>query len=401
LTEARLSERVGAAVSDGELERRWKALRSAMEDAGLDVLVCHTNTDGLGGYPKYLTDISTAAGYPLSVVFPREGPMTLVMHGPRGAERQLPAEGDGLLRGVAQVLSSWSFSSAHYTGTDDAEQIVRALRPHARGSIGLVGTTQMPHPLVEHLHAELPRTTFSEASDLVDRIKAIKSDEEKEWIRRAAAMQAKVFEATLAAIEPGRREWDVISEAWRVTRDLGGDGGVLMIGAAPAGEPAMPNVARHQNRVIQEGDRLTLLVESAGPGGWYSELGRMIVLGQASDEMREEFEITLGAQRLCRELLKPGASSSEIFDAYNAYMREHGRDEERRLHCHGQGVDIVERPFVRSDESMPIGEHMNIACHPMYVHAGTMYWLCDGFLIGADGASKPLHDVAQKIFELG
>jgi Xaa-Pro aminopeptidase len=400
LSTATLSERVHAPVSDGELERRWTALRSSMEQAGLDALVLHTNTDCLGGYVKYVSDLSTAGGYPMSVVFPRDEPMALVMHGPHGVERALPPEGDGLLRGVAHVYTSWSFSSAYYCADNDAELIVRALRPYAAGAIGLVGTTQMPHPLVDHLKRELPDATFTEASDLVDRVKAIKSEEEKDGIRAAAALQEAAFDAALAAIEPGRREWDVVAEAHRVSRELGSEGGVLMVGSAAPGEPALPNVPRHQNRTIQAGDRITLLIESAGPGGWYTELGRMAVVGQASDQMQEEFELTLAAQRFCRELLKPGASSAEVFERYNAFLRDHGRDEERRLHCHGQGQDIVERPLVRSDEPMAIAEHMNIACHPMYAHEGTMYWLCDGFLIGPDGASEPLHRVPQKIFEL-
>ncbi|HEY2601595.1 MAG TPA: M24 family metallopeptidase [Thermoleophilaceae bacterium] len=400
MSAAALSDRVHEPVSTGELERRWSALRSAMEREGIDALVMHTSTDCLGGYAKYVSDTSTADGYPLSVVFPRDAAMTLVTHGPHGAERTLGPDGDGLLRGVRAVRSTWSFSSAHYCRHYDAEAIVKALEPYARGAVGLVGTTQMPHPLVEHLRRELPRAEFSEASDLVDRVKAIKSDEEKDGIRRAAALQTAAFEAALAAIEPGRREWDVVVAAETKSRELGSEYGVLMIGSAPPGEPALPNVPRHQNRTIQAGDRLTLLVESAGPGGLFTELGRMLVVGKATDAMHEEFEFALGAQRFCRELLVPGASSAEVFDSYNAYLREHGRDEERRLHCHGQGYDIVERPLVRSDESMALAEHMNIACHPMYVRDGVMYWVCDGFLIGPDGASEPLHDVPQKIFEL-
>ena len=42
MSSATLSERVHAPVSDGELERRWAALRSSLEDAGLEALVLHT-----------------------------------------------------------------------------------------------------------------------------------------------------------------------------------------------------------------------------------------------------------------------------------------------------------------------------------------------------------------------
>ena len=66
-------------------------------------------------------------------------------------------------------------------------------------------------------------------------------------------------------------------------------------------------------------------------------------------------------------LLKPGAPCKDVFEAYNAFMRKNGRPEEKRLHCHGQGYDLVERPLIRSDEPMKIEKDMNIVVHPTYI----------------------------------
>ena len=46
-------------------------------------------------------------------------------------------------------------------------------------------------------------TRFVEAADLLDKIKAIKSPEEQDLIRRAAAMQDAAMRAAFAAVEPG------------------------------------------------------------------------------------------------------------------------------------------------------------------------------------------------------
>jgi Xaa-Pro aminopeptidase len=344
--------------------------------------------------------VSAGGGYPLSIVFPRDDDMTLVMHGPHGAERTLPPEGDGLLRGVKTVATTWSFASAAYCRHYDAQRVVAALTPVAGGRIGLVGSAQMPHPMVEHLAAELGTATFFEASDLVDPIKAIKSEEERAAIRGVAAQQEAAFHAALAAIEPGRRESDVVTAALCASQEHGSEGGVIMVGSGPPGEPAFPNPRRHQNRTLRERDRLVVLIESSGPGGAYTELGRTVVLGPATDAMHAEHAFAVEAQRRCTKMLVPGAASREVFAAYNAHLREHGRPEEQRLHCHGQGYDIVERPLVRADEPMAIAQDMNIACHPMYVRDGMTYWVCDGFFIGPDGPCERLHDVPQQIFEV-
>jgi Xaa-Pro aminopeptidase len=109
----------------------------------------------------------------------------------------------------------------------------------------------------------------------------------------------------------------------------------------------------------------------------------------------------LKAQKFTTDLLKPGASCKAVWDRYNGFMRDHGRPEEKRLHCHSQGYDMVERPMVRFDETMPVGAGMIVAAHPTYVTERTYSWVCDNFLIGERGVVERLHKFPQKIFELG
>jgi Metallopeptidase family M24 len=71
-----------------------------------------------------------------------------------------------------------------------------------------------------------------------------------------------------------------------------------------------------------------LLIENNGPGGHYAELGRTCVLGSAPERLLEEHRFTLRAREHCLGLLRPGAPAAEVFAAYNAFMREHGRPED-------------------------------------------------------------------------
>jgi len=143
----------------------------------------------------------------------------------------------------------------------------------------------------------------------------------------------------------------------------------------------------------------TLLIESDGPGGMYTELGRMCSLGPVPQRLQEEFEFALEAQRFTLDRLRPGAAAAEIFAEYNEFMRANGRPPERRVHCHGQGYDLVERPFVRFDETFTIEADVNMACHPKYVRDGVFAWICDNYLIGPDGPGPRLHAFPQAISE--
>jgi Xaa-Pro aminopeptidase len=293
-----------------------------------------------------------------------------------------------------------SFASAAYTAENDAKLAEKALAGCAGGTIGLLGTAAMSFALVDYLKRALPGATFVDASEMVDRIKAVKSAEEIAFMRRTTAMQDAAMEAVLAAIRPGMRDLEVAAVAEQFGHRHGSEQGLFLCASGPVGTAAVFGNRHVQNRVIREGDQFTLLIENNGPGGFYTEIGRTCVLGRASEEMHEEFAFVLEAQKFTASLLRPGASCAEIWNTYNAFMREHGRPEEKRLHCHSQGYDMVERPLVRYDETMAIGRDMVVALHPTYVTERTYSWICDNFLIGERGVVERLHKLPQKIFEI-
>lgn len=395
------NERVNHPISNQELERRWTAVRAAMAANRVDVLLAQANNDFMGGYVKYLTDVPATNGYPATVVFPRDERMTVIGMGPHGAVRELPPHGDGLRRGVARFMSTPSFASAPYTAEYDAQLAEKALERYRNATIGLLGTAAMSFALVDTLKRSLPKAKFVDASDMVDRIKAVKSAEEIEFMRRVAAMQDTAMDAVMKGIRPGMRDLEVAAIAESVGHSHGSEQGLFLCASGPVGTAAVFGNRHVQNRVIREGDQFTLLIENNGPGGFYTEIGRTCVLGRASEEMHEEFAFVLKAQKFTTGLLKPGASCKAIWDTYNGFMRENGRPEEKRLHCHSQGYDMVERPMVRFDETMPVGKDMVVALHPTYVTERTYSWVCDNFLIGEHGVVERLHRFPQKIFELG
>jgi Xaa-Pro aminopeptidase len=398
---AEANERINTAISDAELERRWSAVRAAMDARGIDVLLMQANNDFIGGYVKYFTDIPATNGYHQTVVFPRDDRMSVVAQGPFGADRRLPPEGDGVRRGTARFMGTPSYGSAFYTAEYDAGLAEKALERYAGGTVGLLGTAAMSYALVDCLkRGKLSKSKFVDASDMVDAIKAIKSEEELALIRRTAAMQDAAMEAVFKAIKPGMRDIEVAAVAEQVGHGLGSEQGLFLCASAPVGVSAMFGNRHLQNRVIQPGDQYTLLIENNGPGGFYTELGRTCVLGKATQEMKDEFAFVLEAQKFMLEQLRPGALCKDIFAAYNEFMRRNGRPEEKRLHCHGQGYDMVERPLIRFDETMAIRKDMNIVVHPTYATARTFSWVCDNYLIGAEGVAEKLHKFPQKIFEL-
>jgi Xaa-Pro aminopeptidase len=392
-------QRLNVPISTAELQRRWSAVRAAMAEQKIDVLLMQNNQDHMGACVKYFTDIPAVNGYPHTVVFPRDDDMTVVTQGPFGGVDK--PEPGSVWRGVKQLLMTPSFSSAVYTHEYDPELAGKALAPYAKGTIGLVGTYQMSFAMVDWVKRQFPAARFVDASDLVDRIKVIKSAEEMELIRRTARNQDGAMKAAFAAVKPGMRDIEVAAVATHYSVSHGSENGIYLCASCPPGQGQFFGPRHFQNRVIEKGDQIALLIEDSGPGGMYTELGRSCIVGKVPQAMKDEFAIVLEARKFTLDLLKPGASCKDIWDANNEFQAKHGRPLEGRLYCHGQGYELVERPLVRCDEPMAIAKGMNITVHPSYVYGGWLNWVCDNYLIEANGPGPRLHQFPEAIIEVG
>lgn len=392
-----ISERVNTAISMAELERRWASLRAMMEREGIDVLVAQNNNDHMGGPVKYLTDNPATNGYPMTVVLPRDDDMTVVRQGPRDGVTALPHEGNGVFRGVKRLLTTPNFVTAHFTAHADADLVLTGLAPYARGTIGIVGPTQMSYAMGARLREALPDARFVDATEAFDQIKGQRSDEEIVLIRRTAEIQDAALHLAFSKAEPGMRESDVAAIALNHCQRNGGEQGIFMCASGPAGTPMRLSPRHQQNRVLRDGDQFVLLVETNGPGGLYAEIGRTLFFGPIPTRLEDEFGFTLEARHQIVDRLVPGADPAAIFARYGDFMHKHGRPEDKRLVGHAQGYDMVERPLIRDDETMVLSAGMNMAVHPTYVHDNMMSWICDNYLIAADGPAERLHRFPEEL----
>ena len=396
-------ERINVQISTQELQRRWKAVREAMKDEGIDVLIMQNNNQFLGGYVKWFTDVPAFYGYPTTVVFPREDEMTVINIGPQmdpaSSLTDLSTQG-WAFRGVKNRFTAPYFPSLHYSKTYDAELVVDLLKPMKDCRIGFVALGHIPAAFYNFIKTNLPSTQFTDATDLVDHIKAVKSNEEIDLIKRTAALQDTCFETALKAIKPGVRDSEIMALVQHTAHGLGSEQQLIMAGSAPMGFPCPMRKRHFMNREMREGDQFTLMIEVNGPGGLYAELSRNCVLGRASDELLELCEIAKETQQITLDLLKPGADPKDIFAANNAFLKSKGLPEEKRLYAHGQGYDLVERPAIRDDEPMKLTANMNVTVHPIVASKTAFTWICDNYLITDEGISVCLHKTPKKIFEL-
>ena len=388
--------RTNSPISAAEMERRWQLTRGVMADLGVDALVTQAREDWMGGYVRWLTDVPANNGYPRTVIFFADRPMTIVEMGAFGTDRRTDPSVQAT-RGVDRVLGTPSFHSIVYSIDYDTELVVRALGEAGARRIGILCPQALPHSLVCGLEKNFESV---DASDALDGVKPIKSAEEIRLIREIAALQDKVFEEVCDFIRPGLTDRQIATHAETVGRRLGSDQGIHLGLSAPLGEPSRFMNRPFRTRELQSGDHMSLLIEVNGPGGIYLEIARTMVLGKADDHLLQAFANVKAAQDRTLSLMKPGAEPAAIAKAHDEWMQARGLPPESRLYAHGQGCEMVERPLIRKDETLPLAENMLLAVHPGYDDGRVFAVICDNYLVTSTGMSDCLHKTEKKVFEL-
>jgi Xaa-Pro aminopeptidase len=388
-------ERLTTCISTGELERRWAAAREMMREKKIDFLLMRNDEEFLGGYVRWFSDIPARHSFPFTVIFPAHDEMTLISCG--GTPPADPFPPQWAARGVKRRLGAPYFASIHYTSTMDAELAVGVLKEKKRATIGLVGRSFIPITFYEFLRKHLPGYKFVDVTDPIDHLKVIKSPEEIELIKRTAKLQDVAMEHVKKSIKPGLRDFEILAEAQYSTVKQGSERQLVLVGSAPPGVPARWQFRHFQNRVIREGDQVSVLIEVNGPGGFFTELGRIFSVGEPPQALQEAFGVAVEAQALSQKLMKPGSNPKDIWNANNEFLQKKGYQPERRQYAHGQGYDMMERPGIRYDEPMKIRPGMNIAIHPFAINQAAWAVVTDNYLITETGECTCLHKSPKEI----
>lgn len=384
--------------SRAEMERRWALVRARLRDLGAQALIVQGYEDKVGGNVKWLTD--TPAGYPRTVIFHADGPMTVVESGAQGQVRSF----DGMhedLPGIGAVITTWAFQTAQFTSRLNAQAALDVIRARGYGRVAVAGETMMPHGFVAALHDGLRGVTqVLDETEFLDGCKARKSAEEMVQIRHTAATQDAVFAKLLSFVRPGLRDFEVNAFIDHELQLLGAERGTYIGRSAAPGQPSTFGYRHFQGRTIAPSDHITVLLESNGLGGQWTELGRTLCFGRADPELLEGFELCREAQAHTVRRCKPGALAADIARAHDAFMLAHGGVRELRLYAHGMGYDMVERPLIREDETMALEAGCSLAIHPTHPTRCMQAHICDNVLIGLDGQVSFIHETSKQVFEL-
>jgi Xaa-Pro dipeptidase len=170
-----------------------------------------------------------------------------------------------------------------------------------------------------------------EASDLVSRIRLVKSKAELAYVRKAGRLGDLALAAAIKETRPGADEGRILAHQQAAIFAGGGDypGNEFIIGSGP---DALLCRYKSGRRKLSKRDQLTL--EFAGVYRHYhAAFMRTLIIGKPRPHHLRMEKAARDALAAVEQVLRPGHTAGDVFDAHARAMDAHGMQKHRMNAC--------------------------------------------------------------------
>jgi Xaa-Pro dipeptidase len=369
-------------------EVKLARVRALMEEDGLDALVVRAPDNVL-----YLSNFWGMKGYD-AVVFPREGEPTLVC---------LEASAEDAARTAwtedVRYLSGYAPDDPRPPFARTVELAAEAARGH--GTIGLelsLGTQASDRMVGEpttftHDWFHAFGTDVADATPLLARARALKTEQELERMRLANEIAAAAMEHCREHLRPGMKASEA-GAMWNGFVHGEGTGWKGRVELAHAfslvwSGPGIKTFTATGDLPVQE-DQPTLFEIWVCADGYWCDHTKNLCPGELRDDYAQLERQLLGVYERALEHCRPGASLAELDRLVRDGIAEAGYPgQPSHPIAHGVGARAHEPPYAHQAGTGTIEEGMVLAIEPgIYWVGGGGLRVEDNFLVTADGVEQ-------------
>ena len=233
-----------------------------------------------------------------------------------------------------------------------------------------------------------------DASRLLDTIRAVKSEAELKYVRKAGKLGDAALKAAIEATHAGADEGDILAAQHAAIFAGGGDypANEFIIGS---GRDALLCRYKSGRRKLSKRDQLTL--EFAGVYRHYhAAYMRTFVVGEPKKQHIEMHAAALEALKAVENVMKPGKTAGDVFDAHARVMDGHGLKHARLNACgYSLGAKFtpswMDTPMFFHGNDFKIEANMTFFAHMILVDSrtNTAMTLARTYITGKD-APEPV-----------
>jgi ectoine hydrolase len=309
-----------------EYQQRIAKTRASMEKAGLDaIVVCDpSNMSWLTGYDGWSFYVYQG------VILTQEGDPIWWGRGmdALGARRTVFMVNDACIRGYDDTFVQ---NPEKHPMQELAKLLAELGLETARIGVEM-DNYYYSAAAHQNLGNGLPKAILQDATGLVNWQRAVKSEREIEYMRRAARIVEAMHSRVLELAEPGLRKNDLIAEIYATgIRGVDGHWGdyPAIVPMAPSGLDATAPHLTWDDRPMQKGE--ATFFEIAGAHRRYQcPQSRTLFLGEVPQKFRDAETAVLDAMEAGLEQAKPGNQAQDIANAFNATLNKAGFEKDSR-----------------------------------------------------------------------
>ncbi|MBT8152668.1 Xaa-Pro peptidase family protein [Epibacterium ulvae] len=330
--------------SAGEYRARLRRLQSSMISAELDVLMLTQPAD-VFYVTGFLTRFWESPARPWFVLVPLAGDPVAV----------IPAIGADLMaRTWMQDIRTWPAPDPRDDGMSLLRETLEELLPVV-GRVGLpMGLeTQLRMPLgdFDQLRRSLATHKFIDATEVVQRVREIKSEAEIAKIKSICAIAGRAFDRVPDLAGVGVPLDQVFRQFQAALLSEGADW--VSYTAGGAGQGGYGDVISPAGQVpLADGD-LLMLDTGAVRDGYFCDFDRNFAIGPASDALRQGHDVLFAATEDALTGLRPGMRAHEAHAILATGITKRGGAPLAGRLGHGLGVTLTEWPsFTPLDQTV-------------------------------------------------
>lgn len=380
---------LSAIFPNGEYLARYQRAKSLMEKHNIDALLItgDENYTYFSGYQTWARNDSYSR--PTFVLLPREHDPVIISH-------------SNYAEALPKISWIGDIRVHNQMGWAPTELIMEVLKECGLGqaTIGmeLGSDVRLGMPVVDYLKLQkiMPDADFVDGTEIVWKLRMIKSPAELECIRESCRITSESYESFFRKIKEGMSELEAASILRTCMVERGAENPRIycFVSGAPTFLPRDPT-----SRILKQGDPLFVDGGCTYKGYW-SDFGRGAVVGPATEKQRRTYESIHEITMRSIDAVKPGIKPEELVRFCEKELQRAGM-----LHIgasvgrigHGVGLKIAEPPSIADYDKTTIEPGMVLALEPGTVTEYGMFIVEEDFVVKTDRcevlstASRELH----------
>jgi Xaa-Pro dipeptidase len=256
--------------------------------------------------------------------------------------------------------------------------------------VAIAGWDYFPLNWMSELRRKFPDKVWSDMTSAVHGIRITKTEGEIRKIEKAAGIADLAFENLLLGLVPGMKEYELIARIESFIRRSEGEDNFQLLASGSGDARAMHPPT---DRAFQNGD-LVITEISPRVDGYYAQICRSVVIGEASAARRKAYDVLYRAQHNAIDQVRPGMTASSLAKIQNDVFRRDGfgeyvSEKYTRGRGHGIGLYIDEEPLIAEGNEFELKTGMVIMIHPnTYLPLSGYMVLGDPVLITEKGGRR-------------